>query len=139
MGAFALACFLVPFVVLAVIRWAGVSVPLAWTVLLAVTAVCRVVLQIWPGGNVQLWTASVGVIAGATAVYFGTQLFGDVLVVGTATGFALAAWTHGALGTFGAIWRADAWGWLVLLAQLGLIAATCRIDRAVGSGRLLAF
>src|SRR5699024_9789012 len=53
-------------------------------------------------------------------------VLGDVLVLGVAGGLAASTLTHAALGTWGAVWRADAWGWMLLVVQAALVLLSHR-------------
>ncbi len=114
MGAYALGCVAVGVAAafLARRRAAGA----AW-VALGVALACRVALQLTDGGQPQLHVATVGLAAGIAWLSLTAAAAGDVLVVGVAAGTALGTVTHAALGTWGAVWRDDAWAWMLLVVQ----------------------
>ncbi|MBW9204429.1 endonuclease/exonuclease/phosphatase family protein [Mumia sp. zg.B17] len=120
MGAYALGCVVVAVVVvrLTARRAAGVTLVAA----LAVAVVARAGLQLGDGGRAQLVLASVGLVASLVWLALAVARYGDVAVVGTVTGLAISVTTHAALGTWGAVWRGDAWGWALLVVQ---VALTC--------------
>ena len=139
-GAFALGCSLVPVVlVLAVRRRRRAGGRLAW-VALAVAVLARVVLQVSDGGYPHLVVATAGVVAAMTWLALALTRHAHVAVTGLVTGLALSVLTHAALGTWGAVWRTDAWAWLLLAVQVGLVvlaAARARggaVDGSAGSG-----
>ncbi|HEU4568535.1 MAG TPA: endonuclease/exonuclease/phosphatase family protein [Marmoricola sp.] len=94
-------------------------VALRWLLLLATAA--RVVLMLVGGGEPQLVVASVGVAVAALWLCLASRCLGEVLVPGLFLGLLLSAATHAALGSFGAVWRHDVWGWLVLAVQVLLV------------------
>ncbi|MDN5894633.1 MAG: endonuclease/exonuclease/phosphatase family protein, partial [Nocardioides sp.] len=104
----------------------GVSTRAALTVALVVALACRTALQVVGGGAPQLWVASIGVAAVVTWWCVAARELGDVLVAGSLAGVAVAATTHAALGTWAAVWRADVWAWLLLLAQAALVVVALR-------------
>src|SRR5699024_9839428 len=53
-------------------------------------------------------------------------ILGDVLVTGVACGLAASTLTHAALGTWGAVWRADGWGWALLVLQFAVVLISHR-------------
>lgn len=116
-GGFALACGTLPLVLVVVTR----ATPKAESVALAVLVLSRLALAFTDGGQPQLWLASVGVVAG---VWWLSSVLGrdaGLIAPGVAVGLALSVGTHIVLGTFGAVWRQDAWGWSVLLVSLSLV------------------
>ncbi len=119
-GAFALGCGVLPLVLLVVTRrrffLVGLGILLAARVLLACT----------DGGRPQLWLASAGVVGG---IWWLSSVLGRdarLIAPGIATGLALATVSHAALGTFGAVWRNDVWGWAELIVSVGLVLALWR-------------
>src|SRR5699024_2466890 len=56
-----------------------------------------------------------------TWLAFAAVILGDVLVTGVACGLAASTLTHAALGTWGAVWRADGWGWARLVLQVAVV------------------
>jgi len=120
MGAYALGCVAVG--ALAAFLGRRRATGAAW-VALAVALGCRVALQVTDGGQAQLVAASLGVAAGVAWLSLTATSAGDVLVVGVAAGTALGVVTHAALGTWGAVWRHDAWGWALLAVQVAAVAA----------------
>ena len=123
-GGFAVGVMVLPLVLLLVLRRPlARNAALRWLLLLAAAA--RVVLMLL-GGTSQLAVASAGVVVAALWLCLTTRGLGDVLVPGLFLGLLLSASTHAALGTFGAVWRHDAWGWLVLAVQVLLVLAAWR-------------
>ncbi|WP_370616601.1 endonuclease/exonuclease/phosphatase family protein [Mumia qirimensis] len=125
MGAYALGCVAVAVVVVALTarRAPGTTLGLA----VGVMVVCRVGLQLSDGGRPQLVLASVGVAASIVWLALAVVRYGDVAAVGTVTGVAVSVTTHAALGTWGAVWRHDFWGWALLVVQVAvLVAATSK-------------
>lgn len=127
MGAYAVGCVLAAVVVVALTR--RVCAP-ALAVALAVAVAARVGLQLSDGGQPQLVLASVGVAAALAWLSLAVVRYGDVAVVGTVAGLALSVTTHAALGTWGAVWRHDAWGWVLLVVQAAaVVGATVLVRR----------
>ena len=123
-GGFAVGVMVLPLVLLLVLRRPlARHAALRWLLLLAAAA--RVVLMPL-GGTPQLGVASAGVVVVVLWLCLATRGLGDVLVPGLFLGLLLSASTHAALGTFGAVWRHDAWGWLVLAVQVLLVLAAWR-------------
>lgn len=121
-GGFAVGVMVVPLVLLLLLRRALTApVALRWLLLLALAA--RLVVMVVGGGRPQLYVASAGVVVIVLWLCLATASLGDVLVPGVFLGLLLSATTHAALGSFGAVWRDDAWGWLVLGVQVLLVAA----------------
>lgn len=119
-GAFALGCAALPLLLVLVGRRTGTGLALGCLLL------ARVGLAFTSGGRPQLVVASVGTVAGIWA--FALVLGRDrrVIAPGIAAGLALATVSHAALGTWGAVWRHDVWGWLELLASVGLAVLAWR-------------
>src|SRR5690606_12101127 len=92
-------------------------------------ATSRIALQVVDGDQPQLWWSSLGVACAVAWCCLATKRFGDFLVEGYAVGLALAATSHAALGTWGAVWRSDGWGWALLVVQLALVAASLPVLR----------
>jgi endonuclease/exonuclease/phosphatase family metal-dependent hydrolase len=120
MGAFALSWFVVAFGTPALIRLAGARpVGLLAAVVLAG---CRVALAAPPGGQLQLYLASVGLLAGlcwlaATAAVTPRPVPGLVL------GLAAPVLLHTTADTYDLPWRGGPWSWLVAgTAGLALVA-----------------
>jgi endonuclease/exonuclease/phosphatase family metal-dependent hydrolase len=123
-GGFAVGVMVLPLVLLLVLRRPlARHAALRWLLLLAVAA--RVVLMLL-GGAPQLAVASAGVVVAVLWLCLASRGLGDVLVPGLFLGLLLSASTHAALGTFGAVWRHDAWGWLVLAIQVLLVLTAWR-------------
>ncbi|MGH1563922.1 endonuclease/exonuclease/phosphatase family protein [Mumia sp. DW29H23] len=141
MGAYALGCVAVAVVVVAVTARRAATPTLAAALVVAVAA--RAGLQLTDGGRPQLVLASVGVAASLTWLSLAVARYGDVAVVGVATGLALSVTTHAALGTWGAVWHRDAWGWVLLVAQvvtaLGAAYAARGGDTPASPGRRFAW
>ncbi|TXJ07304.1 MAG: hypothetical protein E6Q27_01845 [Aeromicrobium sp.] len=116
-GAFALACGGVPLLLLWLTRSAA---SIEFGALLVVLSV-RVALAMTDGGPAQLWLASIGVVAGIAWLSLVLGRESRIVAPSFAIGLALAVGTHAALGTFGAVWRRDAWGTIELVASVGLV------------------
>ncbi len=115
-GAFALACGVLPLLILWITRsayWLEIA-------LLFVLLMSRVILQMTDGGPAQLWLASIGVIAGIAWLSLVLGRESRIVAPSFAIGLVLAVGTHAALGTFGAVWRRDVWGNIELIASVGL-------------------
>ena len=117
-GAFALACGALPLVLLLVTRSRAKIEPIALGILL----LSRIGLAFTDGGQPQLWLASLGLVAGAW--WLSSVLGRDARLIapGIAVGLALAVGTHIVLGTYGAVWRRDVWGWSALAISVALVA-----------------
>ncbi|QMW65999.1 endonuclease/exonuclease/phosphatase family protein [Mumia sp. ZJ1417] len=126
MGAYALGCVAVGAVVALLARRHATGVAAG---ALAVALVCRTALQLTDGGQAQLVAASLGIAAGIAWLSLAATSYGDVLVVGLAAGLSLGTVTHAALGTWGAVWRGDAWGWVLLVVQVVGAAVAWRLAR----------
>ncbi len=116
-GGFALACAVVPLLVLLISKSrTGLT-----TAALGVLLLARIALPFTDGGAPQLWWASVGVSAGiwALALILGNDR--HVIAPGIATGIALTTVSHAGLGTFGAVWRDDLWGWGLLVLTVASV------------------
>lgn len=136
-GLFALGCVAVPVIPLLVLRNMTSRHSTAVRASIVIALVCRIVLQFVPGDAVQAIAASIGVIAILTWVALTAVVIGDVLVSGTAIGLAISTVTHAALGTWGAVWRLDVWGWTLLGIQ-AIIVLACHsrsFDRSACAAR----
>lgn len=135
MGLFALACLAVP-VALTVWAWhrprvagvAGVGAALA-----------GVAMTLGPGGQWQLWSASLAVALSVTWFAVVAARSAEALAPGVAAGWLLSSGTHAFLGTWGAVWREDLW--LVLAWVAPLLVGAAAVDTlrqgapgAAGSG-----
>lgn len=122
MGAYALGCIAIALIPLLLFRQRHTRVALLGA--MTIMAATRVALQFTDGGDPQLWIASLGIAAGVTWLALAAQSYGRDVVAGVAVGLALSTITHAALGTWGAIWRHDAWAYVLLAVQLiGLLLA----------------
>ncbi len=119
-GAFALGCGALPLLLLYAGRRTG----------LALAVVClggaRTALFFADGGRPQLALASVGTVAGISALALLLGRDRGAVAPGTAGGLALATTTHAALGSYGAVWRHDLWGNLELVASVALVLVAWR-------------
>ncbi|MGW0434033.1 endonuclease/exonuclease/phosphatase family protein [Micromonospora sp. NPDC003197] len=120
MGAFALLWFLLPLATPVLIRRTGPR-PVA-SIAVVVLAAARLALTSTPGGQLQLYLASVGLLAGlvwlaATAAT--TVRPGPGLVFGLALGAAL----HTALDTYDLVWRGGWLAWTVSAVLAVLLVA----------------
>ncbi|KHL19340.1 endonuclease/exonuclease/phosphatase family metal-dependent hydrolase [Mumia flava] len=125
MGAYALGCAVVAVLLASITR----SRPPVWALALALLGLCRIGLQATDGGRPQLLVASLGVAFGLWWLGTVAVRHGDVLVAGVTAGIALSVVTHAGLGTWGAVWRGDPWGWLLLGVQVGLAAGCAQAAR----------
>lgn len=89
----------------------------------------RLVLP-FASGRSLLAVASVGVVLALLALALAASRFGRSLGPGLMAGLALAATTHAALGTWGAVWRRDLAGALVTAALAVLVVVSLRHLRA---------
>lgn len=124
-GGFAVGVMAAPLVLLLVLR-PVLAAPtlLRWLLLLATAA--RLALMLVGGGQPQLAVSSAGVVVAVLWLCLATRSMGDVLVPGIFLGLLASAATHAALGSFGAVWRQDTWGWLVLAIQVLLVLGAWR-------------
>ncbi len=133
MGLFAVAVVASPAVLLLVLRRVGPERRAGTAAgLLVVALLARIALQWVGGGDPQLWIATVGLVAALAWLYvapFGSR----VLAAGVMTGLAVATLTHAALGSWGAVWRADAWAWGLLAVQTAAVLLSLRGERWVGA------
>lgn len=122
LAAFALSWFLLAFAAPPLVRLAGPA-PVALTAAVVLTG-CRLALPATGGGGAQLYTASVGLLAGlvwlaASAVSAPRPVPGLVL------GLAATTVLHTAVGTYDLVWRTGAGAWtLTVLVALAFLAAT---------------
>ena len=121
-GGFAIGVMAAPLVLLLVLR-GPLARPSALRWLLLLAAAARLVLMLVGGGQPQLAVASAGVMVAVLWLCLAARSLGEVLVPGLFLGLLLSAGTHAALASFGAVWRHDGWGWLVLAIQLVLVLA----------------
>jgi endonuclease/exonuclease/phosphatase family metal-dependent hydrolase len=120
MGAFALLWFLLPLAVPALLRRAGAG-PVAPTAVV-VLAVARLALTATPGGQLQLYLASVGLLAGL--VWLTATAHTTVRPVpGLVLGLALGTIAHTVLGTYDLVWRGGWAAWTVSVVLVGLLVA----------------
>ena len=124
-GAFALACGAAPLLLLLLPR-VGRSEPTALLVLVA----ARLALLLTDGDRPQLVVASLGTAAGLWWLALACSRAGARLVPGLAWGLLLATTSHAALGTYGAVWRRDAFGVVEALVAvtLALLALRTRVE-----------
>ncbi|MDT0201274.1 endonuclease/exonuclease/phosphatase family protein [Nocardioides sp. AE5] len=125
MGAFALGCVLAGLLPRMAVRLGVPPMPVLRGVLVVALA-ARAGLAFTDGGAAQLWVASVGVAAAVAWTVLAAEHLGAELVEGWLVGIALATVTHAGLGTWGAVWRDDAWGWSLLALQVVLVVSTLR-------------
>lgn len=120
LGAFALGWFVLALAAPALVRRAGARpvTPVAAVLLVA----ARLAVAGQPGGRLQLWLATAGLLAGLVWLA-GVAATTDRPVPGLALGLALGALTHTALDTYqpplGGAWAS----WLVAVAVAGLFLA----------------
>ncbi|MDG4829445.1 endonuclease/exonuclease/phosphatase family protein [Solwaraspora sp. WMMD1047] len=120
MGAFALSWFVVAFGAPALIRVAGVrAVGLLAAVLLAG---CRLALAGPPGGQLQLYLASVGLLAGLCWLA-ATAATTPRPVPGLLLGLAAPVILHTTADTYDLAWRGGLWSWLVAGAAAPALVA----------------
>src|SRR5699024_10121826 len=117
MGMFALGCVAVGFIAMLAARSRPRAQAVALQICVAIALACRIVLQFVPGGLIQVIAGTVGVIAIFSWLAVAAVILGDVMVLGTAWGLSISTLTHAALGTWGTVWRADGWGWSLLVLQ----------------------
>lgn len=133
-GLFALACALVPVVAVAALRpWPAASGAASWLTL-GVALLARLLLQVSDGGYPHLVVATIGVVAAMTWLALALPRHPAVAVTGLVTGVALSVVSHAALGTWGAVWRTDAWAWTLLVVQVALVAIGALGSRQVAAG-----
>jgi endonuclease/exonuclease/phosphatase family metal-dependent hydrolase len=120
MGLFAAAWFLVPVLVLPVLRRTSTGV--AFGVAALTLCAARLVLQATSGGDPQLWAATLGLTAGLVALtaLAGGAASGHVARVGVVAGLLLHGVLHLSLGTLDLVWRAN---WTSVTAVVALVAA----------------
>ncbi|WP_235739148.1 hypothetical protein [Nocardioides alcanivorans] len=122
MGLFALAVVAAPGVLLSLLRDSGAhrrAVMATWCLVGALLA--RVVVQVVDGGKPQLWGATVGMVLALAWLSLSARHRGSDLLGGVFLGLAAASFSHAALGTWGAVWRDDAWAWGLLALQAALV------------------
>ncbi|GAA0238418.1 hypothetical protein GCM10009527_038780 [Actinomadura nitritigenes] len=122
MGAYALSWFVAAFL----------AVPLARLVPARRLALCggaalivaRIVLQATDGGDPQLYTASVGLLAGLVWLVATAMTARDTApaMTGFAAGLAVATALHAAIEGIDLVWRAGVVPWVPLLVYLALFA-----------------
>lgn len=117
-GLFALGCVGLPIIVLLGLRNHPAAHVRALHISMAIAVGCRIALQFGAGGTVQVVFSTLGVISILVWLAMTAVTLGDVLAVGTAAGLAISTVTHAALGTWGAVWRLDVWGWSLLVIQI---------------------
>ncbi|MET0467548.1 MAG: endonuclease/exonuclease/phosphatase family protein [Aeromicrobium sp.] len=137
-GAFAFGCAMVPVVLVVGARRLDREAFLG-TLALVVALAGRVALQFTEGGHLHLTVASVAGVAAMTWFALALPRHRDAAVTGVVTGLAVSVTTHAALGTWGAVWRDDAWAWTLLALQLIACLATLRTpEEGRGIGRRFA-
>ena len=119
MGLFALGCVLTAYAVLLVSR----RQPL---VALAGAVAARALLAAVPGGQIQLWAASVGVACGLAWLAIVVARNGPSLPGGFALGGLLQVTAAAVGGTWLAVWRVDAVGLGTAVVLLVLLVVTAR-------------
>lgn len=133
-GAFALGCAALPLALVLLLRRSPTASGRAVWVSLAVAVLARVMVQVGVGGYPHLVVASIGVVAAMTWLALALHRHATTAVPGLVTGIALSVVTHAALGTWGAVWRTDAWGWSLLVAQVALVVVAAVLARGVAAG-----
>ncbi|MFF0173761.1 endonuclease/exonuclease/phosphatase family protein [Micromonospora profundi] len=125
MGAFALGWFVLAAAAPALVRRVGARpVTVTAAVLLAAA---RLALTATPGGRVQLWLATAGLLAGLVWLV-GVAGGIDRPVPGLALGLAVNAALHALLDTYDLAWRSDWTAWLLSAVAVGafLLATAVR-------------
>ena len=117
MGGFALLWFVAGFVAVPLAQRAGAGRVAAGAAV--VLGVARGALLFVHGGQPQLYTASVGLLAGL-AWLAGSAMSGAPVIPGIPLGFAAAAMQQAALGTVDLTWRSTWWAWLPATVEVGL-------------------
>ena len=132
MGAFALLWFLVAFAAPPLVRVAGSRpVALAAAVILAG---CRIALLGTGGGQLQLYVAGAGLLAGLFWLAATAARVADP-APGMAFGLALGTLAHTAVDTYDLTWRGGVLSWaLVALCALAFLAAQAADTDADGDG-----
>lgn len=97
--------------------------------------IARAALQFVDGDRPQLWLASIGVAASIAWLAACSQMIGIQFVRGVAVGLALATVAHATLGIWGAVWRRDAWAYVLTAIQIGLLVAAHLGTRSGAAGR----
>lgn len=134
MGLFALACVAVPFGLVALVgvkrrdgrlsfdrdRRTGAGIALLVAALLA-----RVVLAFVPGGQVQLWAASIGVAAALGWLALLAARHGRALATGVAAGWMITTSLAAAGGTWLPVWRTELLGILSTVVLVAVALGTC--------------
>ncbi len=116
-GAFALACGAAPLLLLLALPRTGSTTRIALVLLL----VARVALTVTDGDRPQLVVGSLGTVVGLWWLALACGRNASVLVPGLAWGLLLSTTTHAALGTYGAVWRRDVAGIVVLVLAVALV------------------
>ncbi|MET0767130.1 MAG: endonuclease/exonuclease/phosphatase family protein [Aeromicrobium sp.] len=116
-GAFALACGAAPLLLLLALPRTDSTARIALVLLLA----ARVALTVTDGGRPQLVLGSLGTVAGLWWLALACGRNAGVLVPGLAWGLLFSTTAHAALGTYGAVWRRDVAGIVVLLLAVALV------------------
>ncbi|MET8371873.1 endonuclease/exonuclease/phosphatase family protein [Micromonospora profundi] len=132
MGAFALGWFVLAAAAPAIVRRVGARpVTVTAAVLLAAA---RLALTATPGGRVQLWLATAGLLAGLVWLV-GVAGGIDRPVPGLALGLAVNAALHAMLDTYDLAWRSDWMAWLFSAVAVGaLLLATAARSAPPGPG-----
>jgi endonuclease/exonuclease/phosphatase family metal-dependent hydrolase len=121
MGLFALGCVLSSYVVVALAR----RLP---TAALGIAILCRIVLQFQPGGQVQLYVASLGVAAALAWLSMLVARQASMTAQGICLGWLLSATAAAVGGTWLAVWRLDVTGIGTLGVLLVLNTVGLRVD-----------
>ncbi|MFD6564968.1 endonuclease/exonuclease/phosphatase family protein [Micromonospora profundi] len=116
MGAFALGWFVLAAAAPALVRRVGAR-PVTVTAAV-VLAAARLALTATPGGRVQLWLATAGLLAGLVWLV-GVAGGIDRPVPGLALGLAVNAALHALLDTYDLAWRSDWMAWLLSSVAVG--------------------
>ena len=121
-GAFALACGAAPLLLLLLPRTERVA-----RIALALLLVARLALLLTDGGRPQLVVASAGTVVGLWWLSLAVGRDARRMVAGLAWGLLLTTTAHATLGTYGAVWRRDLWGYAeAVLSALLVITALVR-------------
>ncbi|QKG21787.1 endonuclease/exonuclease/phosphatase family protein [Actinomadura verrucosospora] len=134
MGAYALSWFVAAFLTVPLAR----LVPARWLAVGGGVAliVARIVLQATDGGDAQLYTASIGLLAGlvwlvATAM---TTWEPVPAMTGFAAGLAVSTALQAAIEGIDLVWRAGVVPWIPLLVYLALFAVTLARHKEADGG-----
>ncbi|MFC8846253.1 MULTISPECIES: endonuclease/exonuclease/phosphatase family protein [unclassified Micromonospora] len=132
LGAFALGWFVLALAFPLLVRRLGAR-PATLAAAVALGG-ARLALTAAPGGRMQLWLATAGLLAGLLWLA-GTATTTGRPVPGLALGIALGAIVHASLGTYDLVWRGGPAGWSGSVALVALfLVATARPARPAEPG-----